>query len=299
MPRGTPRVSPPLGAQFLCWHQKSLGEYPAITPRHTGHHGSGSRTTTSAFTLKPRTAPGFPAKMDSQRHNILWRVPVFTIFPLGSPHIPHFPPPPPPFSPSSPHFPSFAPMSPPISPISPHFPEGHLGTFPGASRTNPIRRFQGLPSPHTPHPSPPRPTARLPPPPLYPSVPLSVRLRGAGRGPQAPPPHPPQAPPTGTYAAADQCPHKDKGPTTYHHLATAPVWNFSKFVHNKNSRKKQKVFKNKIQKRIQKSKKKSQKAPRGASLWADLPVVVDGPHVRARTHRRHGASCLPALEQGP
>ena len=34
VPRGTPRVSPPLGAQFLCWHQKSLGEYPAITPRY-------------------------------------------------------------------------------------------------------------------------------------------------------------------------------------------------------------------------------------------------------------------------
>ena len=34
VPRGTPRVSPPLGAQFLCWHQTSLGEYPAITPRY-------------------------------------------------------------------------------------------------------------------------------------------------------------------------------------------------------------------------------------------------------------------------
>ena len=32
--RGTPRVSPPVGAQFLCWHQTSLGEYPAITPRY-------------------------------------------------------------------------------------------------------------------------------------------------------------------------------------------------------------------------------------------------------------------------
>ena len=28
MPRGTPRVSPPLCAQFLCW-RKTLGEYPA------------------------------------------------------------------------------------------------------------------------------------------------------------------------------------------------------------------------------------------------------------------------------
>ena len=34
VPRGTPRVSPPLGAQFLCWHQSSLGEYPALTPRY-------------------------------------------------------------------------------------------------------------------------------------------------------------------------------------------------------------------------------------------------------------------------
>ena len=31
--RGTPRVSRPRGAQFLCWHQTSLGEYPALTPR--------------------------------------------------------------------------------------------------------------------------------------------------------------------------------------------------------------------------------------------------------------------------
>ena len=34
VPRGTPRVSGPLGAQFLCWHQTFLGEYPAITPRY-------------------------------------------------------------------------------------------------------------------------------------------------------------------------------------------------------------------------------------------------------------------------
>ena len=34
VPRGTPRVSPPLGAQFLCWHQISLGEYPALTRRY-------------------------------------------------------------------------------------------------------------------------------------------------------------------------------------------------------------------------------------------------------------------------
>ena len=34
MPRGTPRVSPPLGAQFLSWHQTCLGEYPALTPRY-------------------------------------------------------------------------------------------------------------------------------------------------------------------------------------------------------------------------------------------------------------------------
>ena len=34
VPQGTPRVSPTLGAQFLCWHQTSLGKYPAITPRY-------------------------------------------------------------------------------------------------------------------------------------------------------------------------------------------------------------------------------------------------------------------------
>ena len=34
VPRGTPRVSPPLGAQFHCWHQTSLGEYPALAPRY-------------------------------------------------------------------------------------------------------------------------------------------------------------------------------------------------------------------------------------------------------------------------
>ena len=28
VPRGTPRVSPPLSAQFLCWHE-TLGEYQA------------------------------------------------------------------------------------------------------------------------------------------------------------------------------------------------------------------------------------------------------------------------------
>ena len=33
VPWGTPQVSPPLGAQFLCWPQTSLGEYPALTPR--------------------------------------------------------------------------------------------------------------------------------------------------------------------------------------------------------------------------------------------------------------------------
>ena len=34
VPRGTPWVSPPLAAQFLCSHQTSLGEQPAITPRY-------------------------------------------------------------------------------------------------------------------------------------------------------------------------------------------------------------------------------------------------------------------------
>ena len=33
MPRGTPRVSPPLSAQFLCW-RKALGEYPAYLSRY-------------------------------------------------------------------------------------------------------------------------------------------------------------------------------------------------------------------------------------------------------------------------
>ena len=34
VPRRTPRGSPPLGARFLCWHQTSLGEYPALTARY-------------------------------------------------------------------------------------------------------------------------------------------------------------------------------------------------------------------------------------------------------------------------
>ena len=34
VPLGTPRVSPPLGAPVLCWHQTALGEYPALTPRY-------------------------------------------------------------------------------------------------------------------------------------------------------------------------------------------------------------------------------------------------------------------------
>ena len=34
MPQDTPRVSPSLGAHFLCWHQTSLGKYPALTPRY-------------------------------------------------------------------------------------------------------------------------------------------------------------------------------------------------------------------------------------------------------------------------
>ena len=34
VPWGTPRVSPPIGAPFLCPHQTSLGEYPALTPRY-------------------------------------------------------------------------------------------------------------------------------------------------------------------------------------------------------------------------------------------------------------------------
>ena len=34
VPWGTPQVSPPQGAPFLCWHQTSLAEYPALTPRY-------------------------------------------------------------------------------------------------------------------------------------------------------------------------------------------------------------------------------------------------------------------------
>ena len=33
VPRGTPRVSPPLSAPFLCW-RKTLGEYPAYESRY-------------------------------------------------------------------------------------------------------------------------------------------------------------------------------------------------------------------------------------------------------------------------
>ena len=33
VPRGTPRVSPPLSAQLLCW-RKTLGEYPAYSSRY-------------------------------------------------------------------------------------------------------------------------------------------------------------------------------------------------------------------------------------------------------------------------
>ena len=33
VPRGTPRVSPPLSARFLCW-RKALGEYPAYESRY-------------------------------------------------------------------------------------------------------------------------------------------------------------------------------------------------------------------------------------------------------------------------
>ena len=33
VPRGTPRVSPPLSAQFLCW-RKTLAEYPAYYSRY-------------------------------------------------------------------------------------------------------------------------------------------------------------------------------------------------------------------------------------------------------------------------
>ena len=34
VPQGTSRVSPPLGAQFLGWHQTSWGKYRALTARY-------------------------------------------------------------------------------------------------------------------------------------------------------------------------------------------------------------------------------------------------------------------------
>ena len=34
VPWATPEVSPRLGAQFLCLHQTSLGEFPALSPRY-------------------------------------------------------------------------------------------------------------------------------------------------------------------------------------------------------------------------------------------------------------------------
>ena len=34
VPWGTPQVSPPQGAQFLCSHQTFLKEYPLLTPRY-------------------------------------------------------------------------------------------------------------------------------------------------------------------------------------------------------------------------------------------------------------------------
>ena len=34
VPGRTPRVSLPLGAQVLCWHQTPLGEYLALRPRN-------------------------------------------------------------------------------------------------------------------------------------------------------------------------------------------------------------------------------------------------------------------------
>ena len=35
VPWGTPQVSPPLDAQFLCWHQTFFGEYPVLTSRYS------------------------------------------------------------------------------------------------------------------------------------------------------------------------------------------------------------------------------------------------------------------------
>ena len=33
VPQGTPQVSPPLGAQFLCWHQTSLRGLPGANAK--------------------------------------------------------------------------------------------------------------------------------------------------------------------------------------------------------------------------------------------------------------------------
>ena len=48
---GTPHVSPPLGAQFLCRHQ-TLGEYPTLTPRY-------------CFCLLPTTGEGWPKSYEA------------------------------------------------------------------------------------------------------------------------------------------------------------------------------------------------------------------------------------------
>ena len=34
VPQGTPWVSPPPVAPFLCWHQTSYAEYPVLTARY-------------------------------------------------------------------------------------------------------------------------------------------------------------------------------------------------------------------------------------------------------------------------
>ena len=49
VPRGTPRVSPPLCAQFLCW-RKTLGEYPVHMTRY-------------CFAYLPTTGEGWPKAM--------------------------------------------------------------------------------------------------------------------------------------------------------------------------------------------------------------------------------------------
>ena len=117
VPRGTPRVSPPLGAQLLCWHQTFLGEYPAITPRYCfsylpAYYRGGVAKSYGALkhlfaTLpKPRLPLPLPTKnndknsgnwRDSDKHTTgpteaVWGAsPIPAGLPVGAPRIRNFP----------------------------------------------------------------------------------------------------------------------------------------------------------------------------------------------------------------